>query len=132
LSAPFPPEPGVKRYLLKFKSLVDPSKVSAVVSPHIVKLENGLVGACTEDGILVQSDDEHRERVSNGHFRLNHYYTKSREELEQKLSRGSAAGIPLSKKRMIADKRTAFLEMDPIEDKIIQRFLPELRHRMAL
>jgi hypothetical protein len=33
---------------------------------------------------------------------------------------------------MIADKRTAFLEMDPIEDKIIQRFLPELRHRMAL
>jgi hypothetical protein len=103
MRAPFPPEPGVKRYLLKFKSLVDPSKVSAVVSPHIVKLENGLVGA-----------------------------SKSREELEQKLSRGSAAGIPLSKKRMIADKRTAFLEMDPIEDKIIQRFLPELRHRMAL
>jgi Glycosyltransferase family 92 len=132
MRAPFPPEPGVKRYLLKFKSVVDPSKVSAVVSPHIVKLENGLVGACTEDGMLVPSDDERRERVSNGHLRLNHYYTKSREELEQKLSRGSGAGIPLTKKRMIASKRTALIEMDLIEDKIIQRFLPELRRRMAL
>jgi hypothetical protein len=70
--------------------------------------------------------------VSNGHLRLNHYYTKSREELEQKLSRGSGAGIPLTKKRMIASKRTALIEMDLIEDKIIQRFLPELRRRMAL
>ena len=132
MRAPFPPEPGVKQYLLKFKSVVDPSKVSAVVSPHMVKLENGLVGACTEDGMFVPSDDERRKRVSNGHLRLNHYYTKSREELEQKLSRGSGAGIPLDKKKMIASKRTSLIEMDLIEDKIIQRFLPELRRRMAL
>jgi len=95
MRAPFPPEPGVKRYLLKFKSLVDPSKVSAVVSPHIVKLENGLVGA-----------------------------SKSREELEQKLSRGSAAGIPLSKKRMIADKRTAFLDWTRLRTRLSNAFCP--------
>jgi glycosyl transferase family 92 len=132
MRAPFPPEPGVKRYLLKFKSIVDPSKVSAVVSPHMVKLENGLIGACTENGILVPSGDEHRERVSNGHLRINHYYTKSKEELEQKLSRGSGAGIPLSKKRSIASKRAALVEMDLIEDKSIQRFLPKLRRRIVL
>jgi len=131
MRAPFPPEPGVKRYLLKFKSLVDPSKVRAVVSPHMVKLDNGLVGAWTENGILVPCDDDHKEAVSNGHLRINHYYTKSREELEQKLSRGSGAGIPLRKKRSIAFKRTALIEMDLIEDKSIQRFLPELRRRMA-
>ena len=33
---------------------------------------------------------------------------------------------------MIASKRTSLIEMDLIEDKIIQRFLPELRRRMAL
>jgi hypothetical protein len=130
MRAPFPPEPRVKRYLLKFKSLVDPSKVSAVVSPHVVRLENGSVGTCTEDGILVPSDDE-REQVCNGHLRINHYYSKSREEIEQKLSRGSGAGIPLSKKREIVSKRIDLIEMDLIEDKIIQRFLPELRRRMA-
>jgi Glycosyltransferase family 92 len=132
MRAPFPPEPGVKRYLLKFKSLVDPSKVSAVVSPHVVKLENGLVGAYTEDGILVPSGDERRERVSNGHLRINHYYSKSREELEQKLSKGSGAGMPLSEKRRIASKRIELVETDLIEDKTIQRFLPGLRRRMAV
>jgi Glycosyltransferase family 92 len=130
MRAPFPPEPGVKGYLLKFKSLVDPSKVSAVVSPHVVRLENGRVGACTENGILVPSDDE-REQVYNGHLRINHYYSKSREEMEQKLSRGSGSGIPLSKKRGIVSKRIALVETDLIEDKIIQRFLPELRRRMV-
>ena len=128
MRAPFPPEPGVKPSLLKFKTIVDPSRTSAVLTPHVVKLENGLIGAYTEDGASTADRNRH---ASNGQLRINHYYTKSKEELEHKLARGSGAGMPMDDRRKIISKRIALIEKDLIEDKTIQRFLPELRHTMT-
>lgn len=132
LRAPFPPEPGVDRSFLRFKSLVDPSRVSAVVSPHVFKLENGLAAAYTENGVLVPGEGDRREHVLNCHLRLNHYYTRSKEELEHKLSRGSAAGHSLAQHRSKVFKRTRAIEMVAlIEDRTIQRFLPALRRTLS-
>ena len=136
MRSPFPPEPGVKRSLLKFKSLVDPSRANAVVSSHVVKLENGFVGAYTENGTLVSADgDADRDRMehaANGQLRINHYYTKTKDGLERKLARGSGAGMPMLRRKEIVSKRIALIEADLVEDKIIQRFLPALRRNLGL
>jgi hypothetical protein len=131
MRTPFPPEPGVKRELLKFKSIVDPSRVRAIESPHMVTLDIGVTGAYTEEGVLVQSDGDCRGIAPNGHLRLNHYYTKSSEELAQKLSRGSGAGMPADKRKKILTERIALIDTQPIEDRAIQRFVPELRRLTA-
>jgi hypothetical protein len=127
MRTPFPPEPGVKRELLKFKSIVDPSRVRAIVSVHTVTLDVGVTGAYTEEARLVQGDGDCRSVAPNGHLRINHYYTKSNEELARKLSRGSGAGMPADKREKILSERIALIDAQPIEDKAIQRFVPDLR-----
>ena len=127
MRAPFPPEPGVNRSILKFKSVVDPSRVNAVVTPHVVELENGFIGAYTEDGALISVGADRSEHAFGGSLRMNHYFTKSKEELERKLARGSGAGTPMKDRLDIVAKRIGFVEKDLVEDKIIQRFLPDLR-----
>ena len=127
MRAPFPPEPGVKRELLKFKSIVDPSRVRAIVSVHMVTLDTGVTGAYTEEGILIQNDIDWGGNAPNGQLRINHYYTKSKEELAHKLSRGSGAGMPTDKRRKLLTERIALIDTQPVEDKAIERFVPVLR-----
>jgi hypothetical protein len=131
MRTPFPPEPGVKRELLKFKTIVDPSRVRAIESVHMVTLDAGVAGAYTEEGLLVQNDGDCSRVAPSGHLRINHYYTKSSEELARKLSRGSGAGMPADKRKKILSERIALIDAQPIEDKAIQRFVPDLRRRIA-
>jgi Glycosyltransferase family 92 len=131
MRAPFPPEPGVKRSLMKFKSIVDPSRVNAVVTPHVVELENGLIGAYTEDGASISALEDRAEHAFEGCLRINHYYTKSKEELGRKLTRGSGDGMPMSDRLEIVSRRIGLVEKDLVEDKTIQRFLADLRRAVA-
>ena len=131
MRAPFPPEPGANPSLLKFKSIVDPSRVAAVVSPHVVMLYTGEIGAYTEDGVSVSESGAYA-KMAAGQLRLNHYYTKSEEEWQRKLLKGSGAGVP-NEGRITKNSERAKLmaALDLVQDKTIHRFLPELRRNMA-
>jgi hypothetical protein len=130
--APFPPEPGVSHRLLKFKSIIDPSKVKAVVTPHAMMLDNELVGAYTEHDAFVSTSIDHRTHAPNRQLSLNHYHTKSKEEFERKLSRGCGAGSSIEDHNKKLRKRVPWLEVETVEDKVIHRFLPELTRRLII
>jgi hypothetical protein len=130
MRAPFPPEPGAKPRLLKFKSIVDPSRVQAVMTAHMMMLDHGIIGAYTENGVLVPNGEDRSTHACSRQLRLNHYFTKSKEEWERKHSGPSADGYPLAMRQQKIAHRAKLLEMDLIEDKTIHRFLPSLRQAM--
>ena len=130
--APFPTEPGLKDGLLNFKSIIDPSKVKAVVTPHAMMLDNELIGAFTEHDAFVSTSSRHSSHARTGQLSLNHYYTKSKEEFERKLSRGCGAGHSREEYNRRLLKRVPWLEADAVEDRVIQRFLPELTRRLII
>lgn len=81
--------------------------------------------------------DEWRPRDDDP-IALNHYFTKSKEEFDARVARGDGVrgvnrdGIPtLHKKRARNKRRIArLIEQDPVEDRRIQRFVPEVKQRM--
>jgi hypothetical protein len=79
-----------------------------------------------------------RNLIADDVFRLNHYFTRSREDFEGKVSKGSAArpttesdGVPGN---LAAERRVRFseaIERNLVEDRGIQRFLPTLERGLA-
>jgi hypothetical protein len=118
--------------LVKWKSIVDPRKVSSVISPHMFLLEDGRKGAYDEHRRWVPKSE--RAKAASSILRLNHYYTKSEEELAAKIDKGSAAYAP-SETRPGADLRAQamakLLEGATVKDEAILRFAAPLRERVA-
>ncbi len=79
-------------------------------------------GMCNENGVLF---DGPFSSHSSSILRINHYFTKSRDEWRIRAARGRADGIPREYDTIyIEDASLA------VEDKEIQRFLPQLKERM--
>ena len=105
------------RIMRNFKSIVQPSRVTAVLSCHAFRTDLGLPLAV----------DEHRNPVFNRKsavhsveiFRINHYYTKSEEDFQHRLTRGSLVpkGETLRRANYLRDY--ALIESDTVEDTTI-------------
>jgi len=84
---------------LRIKCIVDPKEVYDVSSPHYCILKNGRY-AVDEEGEEITAKWMHvsgsgaafTEENKTKHIRINHYWTKSEQDLQEKCNRGYAAG----------------------------------------
>jgi hypothetical protein len=129
--APIPSPAGHDEILLKWKSIVDPSKVRAVVSPHVFMFEDGRKGAYDEDRRWILKTQ--RASAASTVLRLNHYFTNSEEELAAKIAKGSVGRLSVqgTNPKRFAALRAAAVEVETVKDEAILRFVGPLRSRMA-
>ena len=144
-----PPMPSIKHYTQRLpittpyekqirdeldsylvKSIVKPSEVTGIVSPHLFRTKNGTVN---EQFLIVKPYEEGNGLCHCKHppsydvLRCNHYYTRSYEDWLQRLKRG--ANNPLHYKRTYNEEHFRKYQHG-IRDFTIQRFVPELEERL--
>lgn len=138
MRAPFPPPPDAEE-LLKVKCIVDPACVSRVVGVHMFDLRTGARSAFNERRERVDYKSyKDRDLIADDVFRLNHYFTRSKDDFRRKVEKGSAArptiegdGVPGD---LAAERRVRFselIERESVEDRGIQRFVPPLERALA-
>ena len=112
----------------KYKSITDPARARAVRSAHGFVLDEGAV--VRNEGLEpLQKDTERRFDIRMDHLRVNHYFTKSRDEFRWKLSRGNMTDRPDWKEKI--SRAVEKLDREATEtDTTIQRFLPQLETRL--
>ena len=113
-----------------FKCIVDPCEVTKV---SIHQFETRSFGERTSNDagfVTTRKGRKHPSFYSSAFLQLNHYYSKSREELEAKLSRGPAS--PASRQRYEFRVRSAVqnIEIEVVEDTHMIDFID--RHRIEL
>ena len=110
------------------KSIVDPRRVVSPQSTHCWIYEDGAFAV-----------DENRKPVltfestpaTGDVLRINHYWSKSREDGERKFSRGSVDAWGVENPRSMKFWEQSQRSLNAMEDREIQRFLPELKARLA-
>lgn len=115
------------------KSIVDPNKVESINSPHFCNYKSGRLAV----------DENHRPidgKVQNAPFyykaftnknnveklRINHYITKSLEDLKEKGMRGYPDGMPSN----VFEESVQRFNVPLIEDRTIFKFIPTLKKKM--
>ena len=91
------------------KSIVRPARTIRPLTPHAFAYRDG-ARAVNEEGRPV--DGSWSDRVSVDRFRLNHYWSKSLEELAEKVARGFATGASMSLEMALAKELLLNEEMD--------------------
>lgn len=122
LRAPFPTRAGTK-------SIVNPAEVVGISTGHVFDLPNH------PRSVMTETRELYTKHMGGGHtgievnvdLRLHHYYTRSRREFEDKITKRFEAGGKGDKRRAIADK----IEAKVLHDDTILRFVPELKKRLA-
>ncbi|MAT50670.1 MAG: hypothetical protein CMK32_05750 [Porticoccaceae bacterium] len=114
---------------LKIKTVARPESIVAVDSAHFIEVAGGkYIDAA--GNVLASKKVRGRTAVLKG-LRVNHYYTKSRQEFCAKISRGRMVDKPqwATKAR---NKLTELESCEQVEDKSIMKFVPELSRRCCL
>jgi hypothetical protein len=131
--APFPPPPRHAK-LLKWKSIVQPAEVVAVVGAHLFELASGLTGGFDERKAEVTQNEA--TPPPGDVLRVNHYYSRSREEFTTKLNMVRFTTGPHTH-RSHTDPRNRerimnMIEAENLYDSTITRFVSALYKRMKL
>jgi hypothetical protein len=112
-----------KKNLRNFKCIVDPCKVSEVSVHHFSTVEHGEL-TCNDQGArFSRKGRKSPEFYSAEHIQLNHYYSKSHEELARKLSRGPASPASRSRYEMRVRSAVSSIESELVEDRSMVEFL---------
>jgi len=131
--APFPPPPRHAK-LLKWKSIVQPAEVVAVTGAHLFELASGLTGGFDERKTEVTADKA--TPPPGDVLRINHYYSRSRQEFAAKLNIVRFTTGPRTHRSHTdpgnRQRIMNMIEEKTVDDNTIRRFTPELRKRMRL
>lgn len=127
--APFPP-PATQDKLLKWKSIVQPSAVVCVAGVHMFDLASGTTGGVDERKVPVTRRGVAQQPPTGAVLRINHYFTRSRQEFATKLTRHHQ-GIYSQKDHRKRQLMVDIIEADTVHDQTILRFLPALRERIG-
>jgi hypothetical protein len=108
------------------KSIVYPRKTHSLsTTPHAFRHYGRAVG---EDKRPRRSDTFYRDSASADLLRINHYYSKSLEELDRKLARGRS-DVP---SRRSDEEAYGFVrDSSETRDEILLQFVPALKHALA-
>jgi len=127
---PFPPPKTVKSLC---KVFVDPSQVVAA-GVHVFEMRD--IGAVniTQSGISFDQYCDQNSALYEGEIlQLNHYYTRSKQDYQEKLERGGVARLTgADERRNLVEKRIEQIEASPVRDATIQRFIEPLKAMMQL
>ncbi|MEG4213947.1 FkbM family methyltransferase [Microcoleus sp. Pol14C6] len=107
----------VNRYV---KSIVRPEQILRPNCPHFFIPINNEFCSVTENKEPLGGSIS--ERLSVQKLRINHYYTRSKQEMKEKVMRGDAF-FPWQKALSVLEAR----DRNEVEDLTIQRFVPQLR-----
>ncbi|WP_228056526.1 FkbM family methyltransferase [Microcoleus sp. LEGE 07076] len=107
----------VNRYV---KSIVCPEQILRPNCPHFFIPINNEACSVTENKEPLEGSIS--ERLSVQKLRINHYYTRSKQEIKEKVMRGDAF-FPWQKALSVLEAR----DRNEVEDLTIQRFVPRLR-----
>lgn len=124
--AEFPPRPDVIS-LLNFKTIVDPARVRLMKTHHAE-----IFG---DEGMMWNDRKEkfrHPDRFDPRHatadvLQLNHYFTRSLEEMREKIAKGRVSKDGRTKNADYLEEQVRKLEKYTTRDTTILRFLPALR-----
>lgn len=130
--APYPPRPGRRLHLLKWKSIVQPAAVVSVGGAHNFGLAGGMKDGLDERLMPISV----REPPPGLVLRVNHYYTRSCSEFRAKLDLAKfttgtnthRAHTGPRKRQLVAEN----IEAETVPDETILRFVPALRERLCL
>jgi tellurite resistance-related uncharacterized protein len=126
--APHPLLPA-QRSLLRYKSIVDPVEVSAM-SSHIFPLHKHGNVAFNEQGRMIEHHNvQDPEFVATEKLRLNHYFTRSVEEIQHRIAKGRVSSNGQIRENYI-DRRLRTYALQTGRDTAILRFAPELKRRL--
>jgi hypothetical protein len=118
-----------QRSLLRYKSIVDPAEVSGMGSHHFPLKKLGLVSLNERGDTLNLHSNTDPAFVATDLLRLNHYFTRSREEMAQRLAKGR-----VSRNGQVVDnylkRRLDAYAVQTARDETILQFVPELKRRM--
>jgi hypothetical protein len=106
------------------KSIVQPSEVRGVSNAHLLDYDEGRRVAYNERGELVGKLGPFSSDV----LRLNHYYTRSEEELARKRARNIQSWLSDGTR---VDWHVSQIEIAPQRDLSIMRFAPDVRAALA-
>lgn len=106
----------VNRYV---KSIVRPEEILRPSCPHFF-IANNEAFSVTENKEPLRGSIS--EKLSVQKLRINHYYTRSKQEMKEKVMRGDAF-FPWQKALSVLEDR----DRNEVEDLTIQRFVPQLR-----
>ena len=101
------------------KSIVRPEQVSHFGDPHFFSCQEN-ESVVTEDHLLLSS--AMADHVSVAKLRINHYFTRSREEMHKKILRGRSDTGTSRSLEFLEDH-----DRNEVEDTTIQRFIPQLK-----
>lgn len=102
--------------LRNFKMLVDPCAVTAI-KVHEVETGGGIT--CNDRGdAFTQKTRTQARFYSADHIQLNHYYTRSDEELQAKIARGPNLTTPYEHHLRRVLRKVEAIEADEIEDRV--------------
>jgi hypothetical protein len=128
--SPFPPPPDRKK-LLHWKSIVQPAAVVGVHNSHMFALASGITGGFDERKLLVTRERRHENPPPGAVLRLNHYFTRSRQEFAAKVNQ-KQFDYGGSRDRRIQTQRCAeMIEVETVSDDVILRFVPALRESVT-
>jgi hypothetical protein len=128
--AEFPPRPDVVS-LLNFKTVVDPTKVRVAKTHHVELIDGGEVmwnDRKERFGYLERFDPRH---ASADAFQLNHYFTRSQEELRERLAKGRVSKEGSVTNIELLEQRLKDMERYAVRDETILRFVPKLKMLMS-
>lgn len=115
-----------KKNVRNYKCIVDPCAVSEVSVHHFSTVEHGEMTSNDQGVAYSRKGRKEPSFYSASHIQLNHYYSKSREELDRKLARGPAS--PASRARYADRVLSAVenIESDLVEDRSMINFLDQI------
>jgi hypothetical protein len=117
---------STKKNASNFKCIVDPCEVNEVSIHHFSTREHGEMTSNDAGAVFSRKGRKRPEFYSAQHLQLNHYYSKSDEELRAKLSRGPAS--PASRQRYEYRVTTAVqsIESEVVDDFAMVAFLDKI------
>jgi hypothetical protein len=125
--APYPPLPAHKK-LIGYKSIVRPADVIGVYGAHGFHLDCGIKGGFDERRLLMTKATRRQNPSPGAVLRINHYFTRSRQEFAAKTNiRGDFGRFKARKKSRMAN----MIEHETVHDHTILRFAAALRERIS-
>lgn len=114
--------PLASDHALNWKCIVDPSRVTAV-RVHGLEIDGAPISV-NDAGLLAQHGDrKNRAFYSNAAIQLNHYYTRSNRDLQEKLSRGATMTVDQKRHLKRVMRIVDAIEADTVADTSVADYL---------
>lgn len=111
------------------KSIVNPRRVAAPVNTHRWFYKNGIIATDESENPVEHSS---ATPAAAAILRINHYWSKSLEDGQNKVARGAVDQPRFEDRRTMKQWHAFDRTMNEVEDREILRFLPALKRRLEM